>query len=107
MEWALLVSVYCFLLFFVRCLLPFDVGYLVFGGGAVRVSALALGYCLYFAGSCCLSFTALCFRRPGSGAQWLAAVANFGVYVDGKGGPGFSQRMCFLGIAPYRSDSLE
>ena len=28
-------------------------------------------------------------RRPGSGAQRLAAVANFGVYVDGKGGPGF------------------
>ena len=78
-----------FLVFFSRCLLPLDVGCLVFGGGVVRASVLALGYCLSFAGFCFLSCHGFCFRRPGSGAQWLAAVANFGVYVDGKGDPGF------------------
>ena len=34
-------------------------------------------------------------------------MATLGVFVDGKGGPGFSQGMCFPGIAPYRSEACE
>ena len=42
-----------------------------------------------------------------SGAQLLVDVATLGVFVDRKGGPGFTQGMCFPGIAPYRSEACE
>ena len=78
-----------------------DVGCLVFGGGVVRASVLALGYCLSFVGFCCLSCPALCFRLSCSGAQWPATVANFGVYVDGNGGPGFFPRDVLPWSGPF------
>ena len=102
------VGLFFLFCFIISCLLPLVVvGCLVFGGGFARTQALVLEFCLSLSGLCWLSFLVLCFRRPGSGAQWFATVATFGVFVDGKGGPGFSQGMCFSGIAPYRSEDCE
>ena len=82
---------------------PFRCWDLVFGGGSVRDPAVEVAAFRSLVSVCCLSL--FLFRRPGSGAQLLAAVATLGVVVDGKGGPGCSQGMCFHGIAPYRSEA--
>ena len=82
---------------------PFCCWDLVFGGGSARDPAVEVAAFRSLVSVCCLSL--FLFRRPGSGAQLIAAVATLGVFVDGKGGPGFSQGMCFPGIAPYRSEA--
>lgn len=82
---------------------PFRCWDLVFGGGSVRDPAVKVAAFRSLVSVCCLSL--FLFRRPGSGAQLLAALATLGVFVDGKGGPGCSQGMCFRGIAPYRSEA--